>query len=614
MTVRQAIKASLGLLSRRDRRLLGVSVIIQMSTSLLDLIGVLLLGLVGALAVTVVQSQPVPSLVATVADFLGLGDLSGQQLVVTFAASAAVVLLTKSIVSAFLTRRVLVFLANRQALVSARLTKALLQRPLTFLQQRSSQETAFALIQGAGYATIQILGQTVIAISEVTLLVVLAVALLLIDPLITLAAIGFFAVVAFGLQKAMGGWASRVGAEWAKADIASLNSVQEALTAYREVSVSNRRAYYVDRIQRLRWQAAKVAADSTFIQLLPKYVFEAALVLGGFALAGVLFFTQDSVSAVGTLALFLAAGSRVMPSLLRLQTATLTLRSSAGQAAPTFALAAALGNPQEIPAELASPSSTRMTVTAGHNDLSASIDLEAVGFGYPGSSSPAIFDVNLHVLPGQSVALAGPSGSGKSTLADLILGVLHPDNGSIAIGGLSPSEAVVKWPGAIAYVPQDVMLANGSVRENVALGLPAEAIDDEMVWAALSRAHLADFLKSQREGLDTYVGESGIKLSGGQRQRLGIARALYSRPKLLVLDEATSALDAETESAITATIAELEGEVTTVIIAHRLSTVRHVDLFVFLAEGRILGADSFLHVVESVPSLRRQIDLLGLQE
>ncbi len=612
MKVWEAIRQSLGLLSKRDRRLLSVSVAIQISTAFLDLIGVLLLGLVAALAVTVVQSQPAPAIVDTVAQVLGLGELSGQQLVLALAGAAAVVLLTKSVLSSYLTRRVFVFLANRQALVSARLAKELLSRPLTFLQKRSSQETAFALIQGAGAATIQVLGQTVIAVTEIALLVVLSVALIFLDPFVTLGAVAFFGLIAWGLQRAMGGWASRLGTTAASADIASLNAVQEAISAYREITVSDRRDLYVDRIQNHRWEAARVVANLTFIGMAPKYVFEAALVLGGFTLAGVLFATQDSVAAVGTLALFLAAGSRVMPSLLRLQGASLILRSAAGTAGKTYELAAELGNPLDAPESVVDFDSIRSALRAGHKDFQASIALNDVSMTYPGASVPAIQGISFSIEPGQSVAFVGKSGSGKSTLADVILGVLEPQSGTALIAGEPAKEATKRWPGGIAYVPQEVLLANTTIRQNVALGLPPTAIDDDLVWEALRRAHLAGYLTSMREGLETEVGEGGLRLSGGQRQRLGLARALFTRPKLLVLDEATSALDSETEESITRMIQELEGEVTTVTIAHRLSTIRTVDLILYLDDGECRASGSFAEVRSQAPSFERQAQLLGL--
>ena len=583
-----------------------------MATSLLDLVGVLLLGLVAALAVTVVQSQPIPPQVATVTEFFGLGDLSTQDLVVALAAAAAAVLLLKSVVSSFLNRRVLIFLANRQALVSARLTKALLSRPLRFVESRSSQQTSYALIQGTSAATVSVLGQVMVMFTEVALLLVLSVALFLVSPVLTLGSIAYFAVVALVLQRAMGGWAARIGTEAALSDIASLNAIQEALAAYREVVVSGRRQLYAARIQALRWTSARVNADAAFISMLPKYIFESALVIGGLALAAVLFSTQTSVDAVATLAVFLAAASRVMPSILRLQGGFLGLRSAASLAAPTYELSAELAATTDDSYEPGIALRLRERIRAGFPDFDASLLLEDVWVRYPGAPVEALRGVSLSVAMGRSLALVGRSGAGKSTLADVILGVTEPDRGIVLTGGLAPLEAVTRWPGAVAYVPQNVALAEDSVRANVAFGLPAEAIDDELVWEALEKACLASYLREERDGLATLVGERGVRFSGGQRQRLGIARALYTRPRLLVLDEATSALDAETEMDIASTIEQLEGDVTLIIIAHRLSTVRNADRLAFMQSGEIVDMGTFDEVRQRVPSLGHQARLMGL--
>jgi ABC-type multidrug transport system fused ATPase/permease subunit len=584
----------------------------QMATSLLDLIGVVLMGLVAALAVTVVQSQPPPLLVDQATDLLGISGASAQELVIIFGLAAAIMLLLKSVVSSYLLRRVLRFLANRQGLISARLTSELMSRPLTEIQERPSQETAYALTSGAGAATVGLLGSLVIFATEMTLLVVLAVALIFVDPLVTLGAIVFFALVAYAIQRPLGGWVGRLGGLAAQTDIASLNAIQEALAAYREITVSHRRDLYAERVQNLRWTAASVAADGAFIGQVPKYVFEAALVIGGFFLAGVLFLTKDAVAAVGTLAVFLAAASRVMPSLLRLQGASLALRGFSGSAQPTFALADWLGHPTRDASEPTAVEQIREQIARGHGDFRASVEVSRVTFTYPGTSRPAINDISLSVKPGMSAALVGRSGSGKSTLADVILGILNPEHGVVLIGQQAPSDAVSRWPGGIAYVPQNIVLANDNVRANVALGLPREAVDDALVWDALGRVYLEDFLRTQRDGLDTQIGEGGLKLSGGQRQRLGLARALFTRPRLLVLDEATSALDAETEVEIAATIDSLAQEVTTIIIAHRLSTVRVVDEIIYLEEGRLRARGSFDQVRRQVPEFARQARLLGM--
>lgn len=616
LSVRQAIKASLQLLSRRDRRILILVTLAQMATSLFDLVGVLLIGLVAALSVSVVAGGTPPTIVETVVGWLGLGNVSTITAASVLAITAAFLLIFKSGVSVFLTRRILKFLANRQAMVSGKLASGLLSRPLIQVQQRSSQQTAYALTSGVNQATLMILGQTVVALTEIALLVILAAGLLLLDPVVTVFTIIYFALVALLLQRILSSWASRLGKYGADAEIASIASVQEALSTYREVTVSNRRPLYVQKFQTLRWQAASVQSDLTFIGLAPKYVFEVALVIGACLLAGSQLFLKDAFGAIATIAIFLAAGSRIVPSMLRLQGAAISVRGAAGNAGVTFELAAELRETDsglaERPEENVDLSQIKERLNTDYSDFDASVCVRNVTVTFPGSDSPALLDVSLEAQQGTSLALVGSTGAGKSTLADVILGVLYPDAGTVTIGGLSPLEAVTKWPGAIAYVPQEVAMVNGSVSENVALGLPAEIVDQSRVWEALDRAHLGDFLRENREGLETVIGEGGMKLSGGQRQRLGVARALYTRPKLLVLDEATSALDAETEDAIVETLQSLEGDVTTITVAHRLATIRYSDQVAYLEAGHVITCGTFDEVRSLTPNFEKQAKLLGL--
>jgi ABC-type multidrug transport system fused ATPase/permease subunit len=195
---------------------------------------------------------------------------------------------------------------------------------------------------------------------------------------------------------------------------------------------------------------------------------------------------------------------------------------------------------------------------------------------------------------------------------DVLLGVIPLNRGEVKISGLCPADAVSKWPGAISYVPQDVNISNGTIRENISLGFPRELASDARVWQALEVAQLDAFVRDLPRGLDTYVGERGTRLSGGQRQRLGIARAMFTKPKLLVLDEATSSLDGQTEADISDAIQTLQGSVTVLLIAHRLSTVRNVNKVVYLSKGEILASGTFNEVRLAVPNFDQQAKLMGL--
>lgn len=613
MIIVRIIRESLSLLSKRDRGLLGVITLAQIATGFLDLAGVLLIGMVSVLTISVVSDTPPPAIVQSITDRMGWGDVAPETLAAWLCLAAGFALIAKSILSAILTRRTYRFLAFRQAALSARLTASLLSRPLLEIQARASQDIAFVITVATQAATIGILGAATTAIADISLLLVLGVGLTAIDPIVTVFSVAFFGLLAFILQRSMSGWATRIGKESAEVDIEAYQSIQEAISGYREITVSDRRWLYVDRIQALRWQAAAINADSQFMLLVPKYAFEMALVVGALALAVSQVMTEDVAAAVGIVAVFLVAGSRVAPAVVRLQIASLSIRRAEAPAEKAFELARELSaSGRGSVSQRADAKELRRRLEYGFPEFVPSVSVDDVVFCYPGTAKPAVAKVSFSAPAGSSVALVGSTGAGKSTLADLLLGIVEPDSGRSTIGGVSPADAVVRWPGGIAYVPQDVALMNGTVRDNVAVGLPREAFEDAWVWDALERAHLASFLRDGREGLETLIGENGMRLSGGQRQRLGVARALFTRPRLLVLDEATSALDAETENAIAQTMRDLEGDVTTVTIAHRLATIRHCDLVLYLEHGKVVARGTFDEVRAQSTDFDRQAQLLGL--
>ncbi len=602
------------LLPRAERRKFCLVVIIQVATSLLDVVGVLLIGAVGVLAVQSAGGTPgdLPAPLSAVVTQLQRQGYDLKQITLGFAMAAALFFVMKSLISGILGRRVLIFLAHRQAQISVNLFSRLLNQSATDIQHRSTLTTAYAVIQGVAAAVIGILGSVATIVSESALLILFAVMLLVINPSVTVTAALFLGSVAFIVYRVLGSWSSQVGMTNAQTAIRGNMQVQDTLATFREISVLDRRGLYVARIKNLMSLGSRSQADGAFINQVPKLVFEAALVVGSVLLAGFLFVTENLTQAVATMVLFLAAGSRVLPSIMRLQAAVVSIRSSAGSSMETFRLAERVALTTPIRVDERSAAEIRDSVVRQRVDFIPSIQLEDVGFQYPGSSDWAIQGVDLEVSAGASLAVVGSTGAGKSTLADVLIGALDPTTGRVSIGGQTPREAIRIWPGAISYIPQHVSLVEGSVRENVALGLPEDTVTDDEIWDALARAHVANFLREQRQGLDTRVGERGLRLSGGQRQRLGIARALLFRPQLLVMDEATSALDAQTEKLVGEVVGNLHGATTLIVIAHRLATVRDFDAVAYLAHGRVEAIGTFSEVRKSVSDFDLQARLLGL--
>ncbi len=616
--IRPAVRSSLNLLPRPQRVRLAGATGFQMSLSFLDLLGVALIGTVAAIAASGVGAQyAVPGPIQSVLRALGLGGLTVSQLTVVFALLAVGVLVLKTFLQALISRRIFRFLAFRQAEVSADLARQFLQRPLLFVQRWTTSEAIYALGSGVGAATVAVLGSAITIVSEITLFVILLIALFAVDFVTALVAVVLFVVVVAVSHQVLSRKSQRNAQVMTDASIATLTAVSEALETYRETSVLNRREMYVARYQALVGRYAQATASNQFIVEMPKYVLEATMYVAVVVLGVAQFVLNKNLTeAATTTAVFLAAGLRLVPALLRLQGAGITVRNAAVSAQPTYYLADGLHSTADTAHSLPGMSleavAIRAQIAAGHGDFDATISVNAVSISYEHEAPPALSEVSFRAPTGTSVALVGSTGAGKSTLADVIIGALTPDSGSVTISGLSPREAIAKWPGAVAYVPQSVALVAGAVRDNVALGLPRDAVDDDLVWEALERAHLASFLREHREGLDTYIGERGIRLSGGQRQRLGIARALYTRPRLLILDEATSALDSETEQAIVQTLDELEGDVTTVTVAHRLATVRRADQLLYLQHGYAVAQGNFEQVRTQAPDFDRQAALLGL--
>lgn len=602
---RTTLGRSARVLSKKDQSKIIAVVVLQVFMGLLDLVGVAIIGVLGALAVNGVKSEAPGNRVSAVLRLLQLDKFEFQTQAAILGLSAAILLVGRTILSIIFIRRILFFLSRRAAFISASLVSKLLSRSLLEVQSRTTQQTLYALTNGVNTITMGVLGTTVTLASDTSLLVIMAAGLFIVDPIIALGTFIVFAVIGLAMYRLLHKRARDLGIRDSSLSIKSNEKIVEVLSSYRESVVRNRRNFYAREIGEIRFQLANTTAAISFLPNISKYVIETTVVLGALLISAAQFILQDATHAVSTLAVFLAAGTRIAPAVLRLQQGALQIRGSLGSAGPTLAIIEELGEVEEV-------EKISDEVEISHIGFNSAIVVDGLTFAYPGSLRPAINDVNLEIKPGMSVAIVGSSGAGKTTLVDLLLGVIDPDSGSITISDLAPNSVVSRWPGAIAYVPQDVVISNGTVRENVALGFPARVAVDELVWDAIDLAQLRDFVLQLPLGLDSQVGERGARISGGQRQRLGISRALFTKPKLLVLDEATSSLDGQTEADISDAIQGLKGSVTVVMIAHRLSTVRNADLVVYLHEGKILAQGSFEQVRKSVPNFDDQAQLMGL--
>jgi len=572
---------------------------------LLDLLGVALIGALGALAVNGVQSRPPGNRVNTVLRFLRIEDFTFQQQALVFGVVAAVVLVLKTILSIYFTRKIMFYMSRKGAEISGQLVRKLLSTNLFIVQGQSTQKAIYAMNGGVTALTMGFIATAIGMLADTSLLILLTIGLFVIDPLIALSTIIIFALIGILLYALQQLRAKELGLAYSKLDISVNQRTIEAISTYRELLVRGIRDDYALRIGELQLSRARNQAEITFMPQISKYVMEISIVIAALGICWIQFFLTDATRAVATLAVFLAAGSRIAPAVLRLQQGAISIRGNLSASKPTLKMI-------EILETYNSNSATTQEDASSIQNFNPKVEISNLTVIYPGSEEPAIQGCTLEISAGQIVAIVGPSGAGKTSLVDALLGVLPISVGHVRISGKTPLNAISSWPGSISYVPQEVSLSNSTIDENIRLGAQVENPDSNMMYA-LDKSQLTSFISTLPHGIQTQIGERGSKLSGGQRQRIGIARAYYTKPKLLILDESTSALDSETESLISNSILELRKEESTVImIAHRLSTVRMADLVVYMSNGRIIASGNMEEVRKKVPDFDRQASLMGI--
>lgn len=378
--------------------------------------------------------------------------------------------------------------------------------------------------------------------------------------------------------------------------------ITEMVGAMKELTLRGKNAQIEQVVRESRTRTVKARANAQFLSQLPRFVLEAGII-GGFVLVGAVGFATKGVAGATTgIALFGLAGFRMAPSVVRFQNVTSTM---ANNREPARRILDEIKDSEVARAE--AEADIDIPLPPSPNTL----QVKDVTFRYPTATTSAIDNVSLDMPFGKTTAIVGASGSGKSTMVNLLLGLLNPTHGEISVDGIPLSHATTAWRARVGYVPQDVSLFDATIAQNVALCWD-NSYDPDRVRAALAQAQLLESVEDRDKGIEARVGERGISVSGGQRQRLGIARALYANPSVLVLDEATSALDTATESAVTESLRSLHGELTLIVVAHRLATVRHADQIAFMRDGRVVARGTFEYLVGEVPDFAKQAALAGL--
>jgi ATP-binding cassette subfamily C protein len=606
----KAVRASLGFMARKEKSRWLFLVFIKALLSILDLVGVLAIGFIVTSTAIFLSAGSDPE---RVLEFAGVQiPAVNAQTLPWVSAGVLSLFLTKAAFSILLTRLAALLVASVEARAAKCIAETAFSGDLSDARRRSREEIMFAVQGGAPSAFTGLLNAANVLVSEATLFLVVCIGFVFVDPLATFASVIYFGIVALVIQFFVGSLLGRAGEIAAEGSIKANVAISDLLAVFRELLVLNRRDIYIERLFEARKRAADSAAQQYYLSGMPRYIIEAALLIGValFVLAQAL--TGDIVKSAGTIGVFLAGGFRLTAALLPLQSSLLTIKSVIPPANKAYEVLSESMTVTSINKPNGVMNDFKNTVESITQPLG--IKFEKVSFAYPGSDILTIKELSFVIKPGSQIALMGPSGAGKSTIADLICDVLNPKSGSITRYSILERNINPARGQRVSYVPQRPGLVSGTIRDNVALGINPQDVDPVRVEESLRLAHLDTLIKGLPQGVDTSLGNLQDGLSGGQIQRLGLARALYSKPGLLVMDEATSALDSESELEIQKALEEMRGKVTVVLIAHRLNTIQHADRVLLIQEGELKDSGSFKELILRNPSVEKVVDLLKVDK
>jgi ABC-type multidrug transport system fused ATPase/permease subunit len=597
-------------MNARDRFFLVVFLIIQISLTGLDVMGVLLIAVIATVATSAVQETQPNSMIIQFLELFNLSDLTPQQVALTLTIIATLLLIAKSLLGFYFTKRSLTFLSSRDANISSRMSRAILKQNLEELRSLSSFEYQNAITLGSSAVTSGLISQGSLLISELILQLVLLTTIFIFSPVISIGVFLYFSLFLIVLTIKLGRTAKFVSQQMTELNISTSKNLFDALQNYRIVTTTQSQHFFSTRIKESRVRIAKFGVNQSMLNVWSKYVFEVALLLAVVIFAGYAFVNFSASEAAALLAIFLASAYRIAPSIMKVQSSIVNIKGSLGSAKVFFDVYDHVKKYwiEYENADIALNNHPLEDCPVG----SPLINFDQISFQFQDSDKLVLRDVTFIVNKGSKIGLVGPSGAGKSTLIDLLIGALLPTTGCVSLLNLPARDSIQKKLVRIGYVPQEVILIAGSIKENIAFGRDLEGVDDSIIWKVLDSVSLSTWVQGLPLQLETKIGEFGSKISGGQRQRIGIARALFTQPDILVMDESTSSLDAETEKSIMDFIMTLSKDITLIVIAHRLSTVTQMDELYYLSNGSILASGNFKELRQMVPNFDTQAKLMGL--
>ncbi len=514
------------------------------------------------------------------------GSAGHKQLIIVGMLTLFGVYAVKTLFLAFLAWRQAYFIFELQARLSQKLFAGYLRQPYTFHLQRNSAQLIRNTIGQVSDLT-SVVQQGLMLTTEIFVLLGISALLLTVEPLGSLLVGSILGLSAWGFNHITRGHILRWGEARQYHEGLRIQHLQQGLGGAKDVKILGRENDFLEQYEWHNIGSARVGQRQTALQALPRLWLELLAVTGLAALALVIIGQGKPLETLlPTLGLFAAAAFRLMPSVNRIIGGIQSVRFSL----PVI---------NTLHSEIQLIDTTIVPQSSQPLPFKNTLVLDHINFQYPNAEAYALREVSLSIPRGTSVGFIGSSGAGKSTLVDIILGLLTPVSGAVKVDGIDIQKTLRGWQDQIGYVPQSIYLTDDTLRRNIAFGLPSGQINEVAIKRAICAAQLDDFIDSLPDGLETLVGERGIRLSGGQRQRIGIARALYHDPAVLVLDEATSALDTTTERGVMEAIRVLQGTKTVIIVAHRLSTVQYCGRLYRLERGRVVVEESHLEVIHA---------------